>query len=139
VYIRYFWQGNYQIYGHIRFIYTVLANPTYLPFMHQQQFAYCLCSGGIQSRCMASSALGAQNLKRRYSGITAICQQRSHLPAVSLSVRNIYYGLLLCCTQFHNFSGWLHGGLVTWPLKTPHPFCRTGRWPHLSHSPLLSG
>ena len=26
-YIRYFWQGNHQIYGHIRCIYTVLANP----------------------------------------------------------------------------------------------------------------
>jgi len=26
--IRYFWQGNPQIYGHIRCIYTVLANPT---------------------------------------------------------------------------------------------------------------
>jgi hypothetical protein len=30
VYIRYFWQGNHQIYGHIRCIYTVLANPTYV-------------------------------------------------------------------------------------------------------------
>ena len=29
VYIRYFWQGDRQIYGHIRCIYTVLANPTY--------------------------------------------------------------------------------------------------------------
>jgi len=28
VYIRYFWQGNHQIYGHIRCIYTVLANLT---------------------------------------------------------------------------------------------------------------
>jgi len=27
VYIRYFLQGNHQIYGHIRCIYTVLANP----------------------------------------------------------------------------------------------------------------
>jgi len=27
VYIRFFWQGNHQIYGHIRCIYTVLANP----------------------------------------------------------------------------------------------------------------
>jgi len=27
-YVRYFWQGNYHIYGHIRCIYTVLANPT---------------------------------------------------------------------------------------------------------------
>ena len=30
VYIRYFWQGNHRIYGHIRCIYTVLANPTYV-------------------------------------------------------------------------------------------------------------
>ena len=29
VYLRYFWQGNHQIYGHIRCIYTVLANPTH--------------------------------------------------------------------------------------------------------------
>jgi hypothetical protein len=28
VYIRYFWQGNHQIYGHIRCKHTVLANPT---------------------------------------------------------------------------------------------------------------
>jgi len=32
VYIRYFWQGNHQIYGHIRCIYTVLANPIYIGF-----------------------------------------------------------------------------------------------------------
>jgi len=30
VYIRYFWQGNYEIYGHIRCIYTVLANPMHV-------------------------------------------------------------------------------------------------------------
>jgi len=29
VYIRYVWQGKYKIYGHIRCIYTVLANPTH--------------------------------------------------------------------------------------------------------------
>jgi hypothetical protein len=29
VYLRYFWQGNYHTYGHIRCVYTVLANPTY--------------------------------------------------------------------------------------------------------------
>ena len=28
--IRYFWQGNHHIYGHIRCIYTVLANPMYV-------------------------------------------------------------------------------------------------------------
>jgi hypothetical protein len=26
-YTRYFWQGNHQVYGHIRRIYTILANP----------------------------------------------------------------------------------------------------------------
>ena len=30
IYIRYFWQGNKQIHGHIWCIYTVLANPTYI-------------------------------------------------------------------------------------------------------------
>jgi len=29
VYIRYFWQGNYEIYVHIWCIYTILANPTH--------------------------------------------------------------------------------------------------------------
>jgi len=28
--IRYFWQGNHQIYGHIRCIYTVLATPSHV-------------------------------------------------------------------------------------------------------------
>ena len=31
VYVRHFWQKNRHIYGHIRRIYTVLANPTHLP------------------------------------------------------------------------------------------------------------
>jgi hypothetical protein len=30
VYERYFWQGNHQIYGHIRCIYMVLANPNHV-------------------------------------------------------------------------------------------------------------
>jgi hypothetical protein len=30
VYVRYLWQGDYHIYGHIRCIYTVLANPTHI-------------------------------------------------------------------------------------------------------------
>ena len=47
VYIRYFRRGNHQIYGHIRCIYTVLANPTYIwwnfcmqhkiPCIHQEE------------------------------------------------------------------------------------------------------
>jgi hypothetical protein len=30
VYIRFFWQENHQIYGHIRCIYMVLANPIHI-------------------------------------------------------------------------------------------------------------
>jgi len=30
VHIRCFWQGDHHIYGHIRCIYTVLANPIYM-------------------------------------------------------------------------------------------------------------
>ena len=33
VYILYFWQKIHQIYGHIRCIYTVLANPIYTPLV----------------------------------------------------------------------------------------------------------
>ena len=39
VYIWYFWQGNHQIYGYIRCIYTVLANPSHV----SQQTKYRTC------------------------------------------------------------------------------------------------
>jgi len=39
VYVRYFWQGNHHIYGHIRCIYTVLANPSYTLCMHGKHLA----------------------------------------------------------------------------------------------------
>jgi len=35
VYIRYFWQGNHQIYGHIRCVHTVLANPIYMTVTYE--------------------------------------------------------------------------------------------------------
>ena len=34
VYVRYLWQGNHQIYGHVRSICTVLANHTHVHTMH---------------------------------------------------------------------------------------------------------
>jgi hypothetical protein len=37
VYTRYFWQGNHQIYGHKRYVYTVLANPTCLSCFKQHR------------------------------------------------------------------------------------------------------
>ena len=48
MYIRHFWQGNHRIYGHIRCIYTVLANPTYLLWKVQGMFRIMKC--GVQGR-----------------------------------------------------------------------------------------
>ena len=50
VYIRYFGQGNHQIYGHIRCIYTVLANPTYV-FMYLCVFV-CACVRACVRACV---------------------------------------------------------------------------------------
>jgi len=53
VYIRYFWQGNHQIYGLIRCIYTVLANPTHYSlirlrsqFLFATQGSHCQLQSG---------------------------------------------------------------------------------------------
>jgi len=43
VYIRYFWQGKHQIYGHIWCIYTVLANPTHVCSMRKTA-GICPCT-----------------------------------------------------------------------------------------------
>ena len=51
MYTRCFWQENHQIYGHIRCIYTVLANPTYdkgwpKPYIYR----YIRCIHGVFGR-----------------------------------------------------------------------------------------
>jgi len=40
VYTRYFWQGNHQVYGHVRCIYTVLANFTYFAYVRLVETVY---------------------------------------------------------------------------------------------------
>ena len=45
VYIRYFWQRNHQIYGNIRCIYTVLANPKHLEFEPHKSLEWLACEG----------------------------------------------------------------------------------------------
>ena len=44
VYIRYFWQGNHQIYGNTRCIYTVLANPAHVHAGADAVFCVVVCS-----------------------------------------------------------------------------------------------
>jgi hypothetical protein len=43
IYIRYFWRGNHQIYGHIRCTYTVLANPMYIAKSRLARTVYTQC------------------------------------------------------------------------------------------------
>ena len=38
VYVRYFWQGNHQLYGHIRCIHMALANTSMYPRTHMMKF-----------------------------------------------------------------------------------------------------
>ena len=49
VYVRYFWQEIHQIYGHIRCIHTVLANPSYV-FGAGKNHIRLRCTYGIPSR-----------------------------------------------------------------------------------------
>jgi hypothetical protein len=55
VFIRYFWQGNHQIYGHIRCIYTVLANPIYIYTVYIR----CFWQGNHQIYCKYTVIYGA--------------------------------------------------------------------------------
>ena len=42
IYIRYFWQGNHQIYGHIRCIYTDLVNPSHISYIYTDSHVQCI-------------------------------------------------------------------------------------------------
>ena len=57
IHIRYFWQGDRQIYGHIRCVYTVLANPIHGPYVH-----HCHDEGGDE--CTSFSALFVWEYRR---------------------------------------------------------------------------
>ena len=56
VYTRYLWQGNHQIYGHIRCMYTVLTNPNNLKPINASKKMVC-------SRTLCLPALGWEELE----------------------------------------------------------------------------
>jgi hypothetical protein len=70
VYIWYFWQGFYQIYGHIRCIYTVLANPAHVPMAACCLPTMLLNASEQVSRCFLRSQ-GHLVFQSRKSGHTA--------------------------------------------------------------------
>ena len=51
---RYFWQGNHQIYGHIRCKYTFLANPNYMPSSHRVPATMLLHRADMHARTHAN-------------------------------------------------------------------------------------
>jgi len=63
VYIQYFWQRNHQIYGHIRCMYTVLANPKHACSSNQATSSsnwfstyICIRLGSCSCVCVAKAA-----------------------------------------------------------------------------------
>jgi hypothetical protein len=53
VYIRCIWQGNYQVYGHIRCIYMVLADPAYhAPQQWDEQREHCISASQQKAPCI---------------------------------------------------------------------------------------
>jgi len=57
VYIRYFWQGNDQLYGHIWRIYPILANLTYASRFCFICLRACMQSGHLESNCIVASTV----------------------------------------------------------------------------------
>jgi len=58
VYIRFFWRENHQMYGHIRCIYTVLANPTNNQMLVQVSCCFCAAAAAA-----AAAIYSSQNRK----------------------------------------------------------------------------
>ena len=79
VYIRYFLQGNHQIYGHIWCIYTVLANPTNRTFhsgafiMGNTEITIGLCSGTMGGNFRHCTLCAVQAQQK------ALCQAKGGL------------------------------------------------------------
>jgi len=63
--IRYFWQGNHHIYGHIRCIYTVLANPTHKAGTRPVQKLEASQAGTVHMRKEAVLASWKKVLRRQ--------------------------------------------------------------------------
>ena len=67
VYVRYQWQGHQQIYGHLRCIYTVLANHIHLVLLHSIPTRFCspwLVQRVLMTACIACSSKDGQILRR---------------------------------------------------------------------------
>jgi len=62
VQIRYFEQGNYNTYGHIRCVYTVLVNPMHFPSFIMWGLVYAACVGFALPNSLPFSLFRGSNL-----------------------------------------------------------------------------
>jgi len=70
VYIRYFWQGNHQIYGRIGCIYTVLANPSHIQCIHTALANSSKMYRKFYKKCATSSTLNTSAICMGVQGLT---------------------------------------------------------------------
>ena len=70
MYIRYFWQGHHHTYGHIRCVYTALANPKYnvLSTMRVLAAFSDMCMQCMQLMCRVGQHLEINMLLRFRGG-----------------------------------------------------------------------
>ena len=68
-YVRYFWQGNHQLYGHVRCVYTVLTNPSHIlvTLVRNEIICYYLRSPVVMA-CQNTCLLRSTLLKRVLAG-----------------------------------------------------------------------
>ena len=88
VHIRYFWQGNHQIYGHVRCIYTVMANPSGKTWGVRETF----CSPFSHASRSKSAAFAP-------CGVWIICLQSDKAIAIQAKAAEAWnrYPLFLSC------------------------------------------
>jgi hypothetical protein len=81
VYIRYFGQGNHQIYGHIRCVYTVLANPS--------NVSSDSCSATIRTKLLQENKFNTWLGQKRWCVLWFFCSvtiQTKHLQENKFSI-----------------------------------------------------
>jgi hypothetical protein len=121
VYIRWFWQENHQIYGHIRCIYTVLANPhLYTPWakhLSRPKLCSSCFSPLTNTKCGIAHTLPALHFRqcpgrssrhRPHSKRTCIWFMVAHAFDSWWHVHLIHGGACIWFMVAHAFDSWWH-------------------------------
>ena len=110
VYIQCFWQGNHQIYGHIRCIRTVLANTTYHLTPSLSQGCACIHAGA------------AATLPECVCTFSRVCLYSSGSDSYAAWMRLHQKAVYLMRTK-KPWTPWLAPWLISWANTTAHCEC----------------